>query len=335
MADKPKEKTSPAPSTSSDDGHVFTFKFFIVILILLAISPFLGFFNFNNEKDYSRNFQNESETQNENENFERRNSFADWLFPSNYELGDYIVSKGDIEVRRTAGGLILGLQKAGAKGRVIEGPLEKFNLNWWRVDFKDAPDGWVAEQDLTSRIGFFNFINFFPWIFSFIKEFLIFIGIIALILIIWISVKRRQIYRNKEEKKKIENPQNNSLTKEEVVSDLPVGKAPETKIVVNRRWDNIRTLINSHNLNDWKQAILEADIILDEMLEKMGYQGSSVGEKLKQIEPSDFLTLNEAWEAHKFRNKIAHEGLNYRMSKDEAERVIDLYEKVFKEFYFI
>lgn len=75
--------------------------------------------------------------------------------------------------------------------------------------------------------------------------------------------------------------------------------------------------------------------MLDEMLDHMKYQGPGVAEKLKQIEPSDFLTLDDAWEAHKVRNRIAHQGNDYALGQAEARRIIGLYEKVFKEFYFI
>jgi hypothetical protein len=103
----------------------------------------------------------------------------------------------------------------------------------------------------------------------------------------------------------------------------------------NERWERVQKLIRSHTASDWKQAIIEADIMLDEMLNKMGYQGNSIGERLKQIEESDFVTLNKAWEAHKVRNNIAHQGGDYIVSKTEAERIIKLFEKVFEEFYYI
>ena len=80
---------------------------------------------------------------------------------------------------------------------------------------------------------------------------------------------------------------------------------------------------------------MEADIMLEEMLNKMGYKGNGIGEMLKQIEESDFITLNKAWEAHKVRNNIAHRGGDQVLSKDEAERVVGLYKKVFEEFYYI
>jgi len=93
--------------------------------------------------------------------------------------------------------------------------------------------------------------------------------------------------------------------------------------------------INSDNPNDWKQAIIEADIMLDDVLTKLGYRGDSIGDKLKRAEPADFSTLNEAWEAHKVRNQIAHSGSTYPLNQHEANRVIQMYRKVFEEFYYL
>ncbi len=109
------------------------------------------------------------------------------------------------------------------------------------------------------------------------------------------------------------------------------GSANQSK----KRWENITLRIKSHNEADWRLAIIECDILLDEMLKKMGYPGESIADKLKIVEPSDFHTLNEAWEAHKVRNRIAHSGTDFHLSRSEAERVFALYKKVFEEFYFV
>jgi len=102
-----------------------------------------------------------------------------------------------------------------------------------------------------------------------------------------------------------------------------------------QRWQTVMKHIESASANDWKQAIIESDIILGDILTKMGYHGDSIGEKLKRIEASDFQTLNEAWEAHKIRNRIAHDGSEFTMSQHEARQVINNYRKVFEEFYYI
>lgn len=101
------------------------------------------------------------------------------------------------------------------------------------------------------------------------------------------------------------------------------------------RWGTVTKQIDSENPNDWKQAIMEADIMLDDLLTNMGYRGESVGEKLKRAEPAHFQTLQDAWAAHLVRNRIAHDGSEYPLNKLEAQRVIQQYRKVFEEFYFI
>lgn len=103
----------------------------------------------------------------------------------------------------------------------------------------------------------------------------------------------------------------------------------------NQRWAQIMKHIESFNENDWKLAILEADIILGEMLTKMGHTQENIGEKLKSIEKSDFNTIDKAWEAHKFRNDIAHGGSSFVITHREAKRVIDLFKDVFKEFEYL
>lgn len=101
------------------------------------------------------------------------------------------------------------------------------------------------------------------------------------------------------------------------------------------KWQKVMNLLGMLGESDWRLAIIEADNILADMLQKMGYAGDTIGDKLKSVEPSDFLTLNDAWEAHKIRNRIAHDGTAFRLSHREAQRVIELYKKVFEEFHYI
>jgi len=103
----------------------------------------------------------------------------------------------------------------------------------------------------------------------------------------------------------------------------------------NERWERVLRHINSPNPADWRLAIIEADTILDEMVLRMGYKGETLGERLKNIEPSDFNTLNQAWEAHKIRNKIAHDGSEFELNRRKAMQTISLYEEVFHEFRYI
>lgn len=356
MADKPPLK--PAPS--NEDGHTITYKLFLFTIILIIVTGFLATFGLD------KYFEALSINGDTEENLANKRPFAlGELFPGGeIKLGVNTGNKREVQVRNAPAGQIIGLQKKGAIARVMEGPVEKFDVIWWRMDFKDAPDGWVRGDDLSTNTGWIKTINFIPAFFDSLRRILMLLGIIVLVAIIILYRKTFAIKKTVKEKQQLKKeqmmqknegailtkmtndamnvaPEFNDETEDHSqdstlpIPGLPIGEKPKTEDVSNRRWKNIQLLISSYNSNDWKQAIIEADIILDEMLEKMGYHGKSIGEKLKQIESSDFLTLNQAWEAHKVRNQIAHQGGNYVLSKDEAERVIDLYGQVFKEFYFI
>lgn len=108
----------------------------------------------------------------------------------------------------------------------------------------------------------------------------------------------------------------------------------EVSSPVNPHWQAIKDKIQSDNPADWQWAIIEADKILEEMVKRMGYLGANLGERLKAVEPSDFLTLNEAWEAHKVRNQIAHEP-GFVMDRHKAALTISRFERVFNEFGYI
>lgn len=98
------------------------------------------------------------------------------------------------------------------------------------------------------------------------------------------------------------------------------------------QWQKILAHTHSENSAEWRVAIIEADIMLDEILTAAGYLGEGVGEKLKSVEPSDLLTLDAAWEAHKVRNRIAHAGKDFELNQRETKRIISLFESVFREF---
>jgi hypothetical protein len=101
------------------------------------------------------------------------------------------------------------------------------------------------------------------------------------------------------------------------------------------RWARILEEIHSSDEQKWRLAILEADIMLNELLDVLGYRGDTMGDKMKQATRQNFNTIDFAWEAHRARNEVAHVGSIKQLSEREARRVIGLYEQVFREFRFI
>ena len=102
--------------------------------------------------------------------------------------------------------------------------------------------------------------------------------------------------------------------------------------VEDERWHNVQKHLSSGNPNDWKLAIIEADVLLERMLDKAGYAGVTIGDKLKGASTHSFKTLQDAWEAHRVRNQIAHGGTDFVLTEKVAKDTLIMYERVFKEF---
>ncbi|MBP9763664.1 MAG: hypothetical protein KBD10_02875 [Candidatus Pacebacteria bacterium] len=336
MADK-------KPAESGDNGLLWT------VIAMVFIFFVIG------------NYVNKYSAKIESQNLELGNTSGDLrLIPvGDLSVGKKITNILDVKVRQSPAGAIIGEQSKRAIGKILEGPVDLYGEKWLRVDYQEIPDGWVSAKDITSKVGFFRALNVFPIFLDIFRPFGLILAIVFLFLIFNISKKQKkadELFKNKRnlEFKSLQrkNKENEiasapvSLASLGLPSNLPTGDASGLGFSFeveeqtptgpkNERWIRVQNLIQSHTSSDWRQAIIEADILLDEMLTRMNYEGDSIGDKLKQIEESDFITLNKAWEAHKIRNHIAHRGGDFTFSKSEAERVINLYRQVFEEFYYI
>ncbi|HCW32316.1 TPA: hypothetical protein DGH83_02325 [Candidatus Peregrinibacteria bacterium] len=77
-----------------------------------------------------------------------------------------------------------------------------------------------------------------------------------------------------------------------------------------------------------KEALLEADKLLDVALKIKGFHGS-LGEKLKRAGPL-FSHRNEVWQAHKMRNRLAHE-LDVKVSLVEVKVFLSYFKQALND----
>ena len=99
----------------------------------------------------------------------------------------------------------------------------------------------------------------------------------------------------------------------------------------NSRWKDVTTHKQSPNPNDWRLAIIEADIMLEEALSEIGLAGNTIGEKLKGASSEQLRSLDDAWKAHRVRNEIAHAGADFVLTQRLAQETINQFQRVFVE----
>jgi hypothetical protein len=94
------------------------------------------------------------------------------------------------------------------------------------------------------------------------------------------------------------------------------------------RFAIVQGYMSSNSEALWRIGILEADNMLAEVLRDKGYKGETVADMLKE---ASFKTVQLAWDAHGVRNRVAHEGSDFKLTEREAKRAFTLYESVFRE----
>lgn len=103
------------------------------------------------------------------------------------------------------------------------------------------------------------------------------------------------------------------------------------KAVGQARWLHVEELMSGLQESDWRQAIIEADIMLDDILRGRGYEGAGLADRLKQVNASLLPSLDGVWDAHRIRNRIAHEGSAFKLEERIAHRTIQSYRRAFVE----
>ncbi len=96
------------------------------------------------------------------------------------------------------------------------------------------------------------------------------------------------------------------------------------------RWEEILRHMDSAKEAEWKFAVIEADKLIDLVLQKAGFPGETLGERLMNIQDGQIANLQGLWDAHKIRNRLAHD-VDHFLRYTEAKQAIDQYESVLRE----
>lgn len=100
-------------------------------------------------------------------------------------------------------------------------------------------------------------------------------------------------------------------------------RRPRTLNVVKfqNKWRDMQKLLA--NKDNWKQAVVDADKLLDEALRKKRFKGKTMGERLTKAQR--LLTDNESvWFGHKLRAKIESEPDAKLKEKDVKDALLGI-----------
>lgn len=95
------------------------------------------------------------------------------------------------------------------------------------------------------------------------------------------------------------------------------------------KWEKIRQNAQSDDLYKAKIAIIKADQMFGETLEKIGYKGKDTGERMAEVKAGQLIGLEEVKFSHEVFKKIVHNS-SHKIDIPEIQAALKGYEKVFR-----
>lgn len=154
-----------------------------------------------------------------------------------------------------------------------------------------------------------------------LSQFAVVISVALAAFIVFVAMQRRAL-------------KSQSAAVAEASSAGPARPSPVPTGVLRERWGAIVAHLDSVRETDWKNAVMEADKLVDDSLARAGFPGATFGDRLSNIQPGTLLSLDGVWWAHKIRNRLAHE-VDYFLRYTEARQAVGYYEAALAELNLI
>lgn len=124
------------------------------------------------------------------------------------------------------------------------------------------------------------------------------------------------------------------LIRKDIVNSLEMmaesASSEKPQKVSDSGWQSVINKLESGSEDSYKQAVIEADKMFDDLLKRNGYQGGDMGERLKQVTSEQLTSIDEVWQAHRMRNRLVHEP-DFELKEHEARRMVEIYERAFQD----
>lgn len=109
-------------------------------------------------------------------------------------------------------------------------------------------------------------------------------------------------------------------------SDFPKYKTSKMR----KKWNALEKQIESQSTSAAKLAIIEADKIINDILDKAGYLGDTMSERLNKITEANISNIDDLWKAHRLRNTIVHD-MDVKISHHQIKEAFEIFEKTLEE----
>jgi len=101
-------------------------------------------------------------------------------------------------------------------------------------------------------------------------------------------------------------------------------------VKVVKKWGKIAKRLELGSEDEYKMAVLEAEEMLETVLERLGYSGEHLKERLDKLPSTAVSNIEQVKKVLQVRDEIVRNP-DYRLSLDEAKKTLDIFEQVLKD----
>lgn len=102
------------------------------------------------------------------------------------------------------------------------------------------------------------------------------------------------------------------------------------RAIFEERWRGILKKVSAASPDSMRLAVIEADSLVNDVLGQLGFEGKHMADRLMNLNPDDYKTLNALWRAHRVRNELVHTP-GFFLSPEDASKILSDYEAFLKE----
>lgn len=102
------------------------------------------------------------------------------------------------------------------------------------------------------------------------------------------------------------------------------------RAIFEERWRAIQKKASLASPDSLRMAVIEADSLVNDVLEQLGFEGKHMADRLANLNPEEYTTLNAILRAHRVRNDLVHTPAFF-LSPEDAQKLLSDYEAFLKE----
>lgn len=99
---------------------------------------------------------------------------------------------------------------------------------------------------------------------------------------------------------------------------------------IDKDWMKILQRLESELETEYKLSVIEADLLLNDVMKRLGYEGKTLSEKLERVKPGVFVDLQSLKSADQIYQNLIYD-TSYQLTQAQAKKMIAVIEKALSD----